>query len=175
MDLTMQDPRKKINSIKILGIIAFVGSVFLFYKDCTKEKIVDKNDLHFIAGPFKLYNYHHSYPGRNDFFTFRLENYSDLFEINIDYLKVVQLTKFRQLPRGEIISIGIRPSDQKYLNSGRYPLLVYSIESSQQIYLNASDSAKIYNGFLIKVFSLSIFGCSLICFWYCYQIKKLYA
>lgn len=139
--------------------------------DYSKERFLDKKDLFFLTGSFSSYNITNS--GKTHSFTFQLENYSGIFKINTDYLQVLNFTKFKEIPFGEKITIGIQPSDRGYLNSAYYPIFVYSIVGKNQSYLSIADSVKIYNSIRWKAFSLSLFVCSLICLFYYYQFKKV--
>jgi hypothetical protein len=162
----------RINNLKLLAALLFIASVGIFYMDYTKEKFLDKNDLFFFNGSFKCYEFTNS--GKTHSFTFYLENYNDIYKINTDYLQVLNFTKFKEIPFGDKITIGIHPSDKSYLNSEHYPIFVYSIEGNKQSYLSIADSVKIYNSIRWKAFSFSLFVCSLICVFYYYQLNKFY-
>jgi hypothetical protein len=140
--------------------------------DYSKERFHDKKDLFFLTGSFKSYNLTNS--GKTHSFTFQLGNYTDIFKLNTDYLHVLNFTKFKEIPFGQKITIGIHPSDKAYLNSEHYPIFVYSIEGNKESYLSISDSVKIYNSIRWKAFSFSLFVCSLICIFYYNQFKKGY-
>ena len=171
--LSSETIKKRIKNLRTLGIVVLIISVGIFYLDLTKEKFEDKKDLLFISGPFNGYNWTHSY--RNTNFTFLLENYSDIFKINPNNLQVLKYSKFKNIPNGEILTIGILTPDKKYLNTQDYPVFVYSIESSQEVFLNVSDTIKLYNRPMAKFFSLTLLVCSLICFVYYFKMKTFYS
>ena len=174
MDLSPEETiRKRIKNLKVLAIILFVASIGFFYSDYTKDKFTDKNDLRYITGPFGSYSWTRTLKNSN--FTFQLENYSDFFMLNSDFIRVLKFGKFKQIQKGEIVTVGILPSDQKYLNTEHYPIFVYSIEDNQQVYFSVNDTIKLYNRPLLKLFSLTLLMCSVICFVQYYKMNKFYS
>ena len=138
------------NNLDRLVVLFFLASVFFFYVDFSKEKLKSKNDLIYVSGPFLWYNY--TLYTKTSVFSFRLKNYSSIFRINSDYLELLNISKFKALTSGKIITIGIHPSNQDNLNDDDSPIFVYSIESGSQVYLNVSDSIKKYNSSIVKFF-----------------------
>jgi hypothetical protein len=103
-----------------------------------------------------------------------MENYSDIFKLNPVNIKLLNFNKFKDIRRGEMISIGIHPFNKKYLNTEYYGIVVYSIETNRQVYLDATDTVKLYNQPIAKLFSITLFFCSLLSFVYFNKLNKLY-
>lgn len=153
---------KKFKNLKYLAVLFFIVAAFLFYSAYSSDQFKSKSDLIYISGPFESFS--ESRVGRSSHFSFRLNNYKNIFNINLGYLRFFKSDVFRQLTPGDTLIVGVLPSEKRNLTSLNHKVLFLSVASSSVSYLDASDSSSQYNfnRLLSKVFAVSLFGCSLL-------------
>jgi hypothetical protein len=87
--------------------------------------------------------------GRNgSSLTFKLQNYNNRFKIKADFFSILQKDKFKSIPKGDTLVIGIPNGFTKYLNSLKEPFFVYSIASNDQTYLDLKETIDKHNSHL---------------------------
>lgn len=141
------------------GIFFFMGSVALLYFYLDRETIRGKDNITFIKGPFEEYHWI-DYGMDGASLTFELQNYNNRFKIKADFFSILQKDKFKSVPRGDTLTIGIPKRFVKYLNTPLQPFFVYSIASKDFTYLDLRETIKINNtpGPLIAALVFVILG-----------------
>jgi hypothetical protein len=143
------------------GIFAFVASVVFFYLYFDREPIRSKNDITFFTGTFKEYSWVDHGGRSGSSLTFKLQNFSNRFKIKADFFSILQKDKFKAIPYGDTLTIGIPNGFVKYLNQPKQPFFVYSIASKELTYLDVDETIKAHNtpGILIAAVMFVILGC----------------
>jgi hypothetical protein len=132
--------RRDRGSLLFAGILSLASAVAMLFLYFDKEKIRSKEDITFISGPFEEYNWA-DLGGRNgSSLTFTLQNYSNRFKIKADFFPILQTDKFKAIPYGATLTIGIPNGFAKYLNTPKEPFFVYSIASNNFTYLDLKDA-----------------------------------
>lgn len=160
----------KKTGLKAAAAIFFLTSIGLLDLDLTKPKFASKADLTFIDGPFYKYNILNS--GKTHSFTFTLNNYSTIFQINTDYLHLLKFDQFSKLKSGTIVRVGFLTSSLEDLNSEGPVIFVYSISNNVNDYLDWTETIKQYNSIFLKLFSLTLFLCAVLSYIYADKIEK---
>ena len=156
--------------LKAAAAIFFLISIGLLNLDLTKPKFASKADLTFIDGPIYKYNVYNS--GKTHSFTFTLNNYSNIFKINTDYLHLLKFDQFSKIKSGTTVRVGFPTSSIENLNSGDQVIFVYSISDNLNNYLDWAQTVKQYNSISVKLFSLTLFFCAVLSFIYAEKIDK---
>lgn len=144
--------------------LAFAFVVLFLYFN--KVKIKRKDDISFISGLFNEYRWD-GLGGRNgSSLTFTLQNYSNRFKIKADFFSILQKEKFKAIPYGEELTVGIPNSYVKFLNTAKEPFFVYSIASGDLTYLDLKSAVSKHNSplFLLAAGLFAIGGCVFIYF-----------
>ena len=158
--------RRDRGSLLFAGIFSLASAVVMLFFYFGKEKIKSKEDLTFISGPFEEYSWV-SHGGRNgSSLTFKLQNYSNRFKIKADFFTLLQKDKFKAIPYGDTLTIGIPNSFARFLNKPEDPFFVYAITSNHSTYLNMNEVIAKHNSplFLFMAGLLAIGGYTFIHF-----------
>jgi hypothetical protein len=137
----------------------FIASVALFYLYFGREPIRGRDDITFIKGPFKKYSWI-DYGVHGASLTFKLQNYSNRFKIKADFFSILHKDKFKSIPYGDTLTIGIPNSFVKHLNKPKQLFFIYSIASNDFNYLDLKETIKIHNtpGLLVGAVVFVILG-----------------
>jgi hypothetical protein len=127
-----------------LGILLIGSAIAFSWIELAKPKIKHLDDLHFIKGHFRDYDFDKQ-GGRNTIYTFRLKEYSNSFKIKADFLGGFEKNKFINLQYGDDLTISISPTDIESLNSNNSYFFVFSIANNQTIFLDAVYTIKKHN------------------------------
>jgi hypothetical protein len=151
--------RRDSGSLIRAGIICFIGAVGLLYFYLTRETIRGSDNVTFIKGPFNKYSWI-DYGMDGASLTFELQNYSNRFKIDANFFSILQKNRFKSIPSGDTLTIGIPNRFVKYLNTPKQPFFVYSIASKDFIYLDLKETIKLNNtpGPLIAAIVFVILG-----------------
>ncbi len=146
----------KINTSKFLfvGCVVILTGIALFFIEFAKPIIKSKTDLDFINGSF--YDYQWIKCNKGSSLTFRIKEYNNNFKIKADFFQILKQAEFKNITMGEKIIVGIPKGFEKYLNIGKDPLLVYSIYSEKENYLDYEEVIRKHNSNSMKIFA-SIF------------------
>ena len=140
--------RRDRGSLIWVGILCLGSAVAMLFLHFDKEKIKSKKDITFIAGAFEEYNWV-DLGGRNgSSLTFKLQNYRNRFKIKADFFPILQKDKFKTIPYGDTLTIGIPNGFTKYLNTPKQPFFVYSIVSNNFAYLDLNAAIAKHNSLL---------------------------
>jgi hypothetical protein len=156
--------RRDRGSLMWAGILCLASAVAMLFLYFDKEKIKSKKDITFISGPFEKYNWV-DLGGRNgSSLTFKLQNYSNRFKIKAEFFSILQTDKFKTIPNGDTLTIGIPNGFAKYLNTPKQPFFVYSIASNDLTYLDLKDAIAKHNSplFLLATGLFVTGGCTFI-------------
>ena len=148
------------------GILIFASAAAMLFFYFSKETIKSKGDITYINGPFEQFSWINSGKRSGSSLTFQLQNYSNKFKIKADFFTILQKDKFRMIPYGDTLTIGIPNRFVKYLNKPRERFFVYSISSKDFIYLDLNKVISKHNSQLL-LFAAGLFligGCVLIYF-----------
>jgi hypothetical protein len=126
------------------GIIAFAGSLVLFYLYFSREQITSKGDITFITGPFKEYSWI-DYGKDGASLTFTLQNYTNRFKIKADFFYFLPKGKLKTISYGDTLTVGIPNTFVKFLNKPKQLFFVYSIASGNVTYLDLRDTIEAQN------------------------------
>lgn len=163
--------RRDRGSLLFGGILSFAVAFVMLFLYSEKEKIKSKSDITFITGPFEEYNWVGLGGQQGSSPTFKLGNYNNRFKIEADFFPVLQTDKFKSIPYGDTLTIGIPNSAAKYLNLQRQPFFVYSITSKDFTYLDLKDTIAKYNSPLL-LFAAGLFVIGGYAFIYCGRRAK---
>jgi hypothetical protein len=160
--LGFQRDRRSLIWTGILFLGSGVSMLFLYFD---KEKINSNKDITFISGPFKGYKWI-DLGSHGSSLTFTLQNYSNRFKIKADFFSILKKDKFKSIPYGTTLTIGIPFSFEKYLNKPKDPFFVYSVVSKNFTYLDLNKSINKHNSplFLFMTGLFAIAGCTFIYF-----------
>lgn len=152
------------------SVILFLAAVGILYLDLTKPKFDSKADLTFISGPFTYYTVYNA--GKTHSFSFTLKNYSNVFYINTDYLRILNFAKFSKIKYGTMLRLGFLTASLDDLNNGDKMIFVYSISDNYTTYMNWKETIKWYNNPYWKLFSLILFIMAVFCYSYAVKIDR---
>lgn len=161
--------KQRLMGLKFCIMLFALVAVTIFYIDYNREKFQSINDLAFIRGPFEKYSFTHF--GRTADFTLKLHNHINVFRLNTDYVGFMNLDQFKKISRGDIISLGILPSQSLNVNSNN-PIFVYSIWGDNGVYLSARDSARVYNRHLLRYMAYAFAACAWLSFFLFLRLSK---
>lgn len=126
------------------GIFAFVASLVFFYLSFSREQIKSKNDITFITGLFKEYS-RIDYGMDGASLTFKLQNYTNRFKIKTDFFYFLPKDKLNSISYGDTLTVGIPNKFVEFLDKPKQLFFVYSVASSDVIYLDLKDTIKAHN------------------------------
>ena len=146
------------------GVMSLLVAPVLLFLHINREKIRTEDDFHFISGPFAEYRWT-SYGGKGGSnLTFRLQNYSNRFQIKADFYSILRQQEFKAIPYDEVITVGILKTSSHDLNTLVSPIPVYSVTSGSFTYLDPDAAISKHNSsfmFYAAGFFL-ILGCTFI-------------
>jgi hypothetical protein len=135
--------------LRFLAPYCLVISVVLVIIYFDKPRIKSKADITFISGPFQEYSWI-SHGGRGgSSLTFKLQTYSNKFKIPADFFSILEQDRFKAIPYGDTLVIGIPNSFVKHLNTAKNRFFVYSIASNRFTYLDLNDAIAKHNSKLL--------------------------
>lgn len=125
--------------------IGLIGCAIAFtWIELTKPKIKSKDDLYFINGHFRDYDFNNR-SGRYTIYTFRLKEFSNSFKIGADFLGGFEKSKFINLQYGDSLTISISQTDIENLNTSNSYFFVFSISNNQTVFLDTDYTIKKHN------------------------------
>jgi hypothetical protein len=75
--------------------------------------------------------------------TFKLQNYNNRFKIDANFFSILQKDKFKSIPYGDTLTVGVTKRLFRYLNTSKQPFFVYSIASKDFTYLDLKETTKV--------------------------------
>ncbi len=139
-------------SLIFIGFLCLFCAIAFLYIDLTKPEIKDKNDLIFITAPITDFNFYDGNRGIH-IYTIRLKNYRSSFQIKADFLSFFKSDEFRTISSGQDVTVAIPRVFEKALNSDK-TLLIYSLTSNNENFLDCAQTIEKHNSNLIKYFSV---------------------
>lgn len=139
----------------------------------TKPKIKRLDDLYFIKGHFRDYDFD-KHGGRYTIYTFRLKEYSNSFKIKADFLGGFEKSKFVNLQYGDSLTISISQTDIENLNTNNSYFFVFSIANNQTIFLDTDYTIKKHNSNFIYYAATGFFivGTISLCYGVPWELKR---
>ena len=131
------------------------SAIAILWVDLTKPKIKNLNDLYFIKGHFRDYDFD-KHGGRYTIYNFRLKEYSKNLKIKADFLSDFEKGKFMKLQYGDDLVISIAQNDTTCLKNNDGFLFVYSIHNNENIFLDPNFTIKKHNS-IFMYYSSSFF------------------
>ena len=158
--------RRDSGTLLFSGILSVAISAIILFLYFDRVKVKGEDDITFISGPFDGYSWVDLGGRSGSALTFKLGNYSNRFKIKADFFGILQLNKFKAIPYGDTLIIGIPNAFAKYLNTGKEPFFVYSIASGSTTCLDLSKTIAKHNSplFLFAAGLFAIGGCAYIFF-----------
>lgn len=143
-----------------------IGSAIAFsWIELSKPKVKRSEDLHFIKGRFRDYDFD-KHGGRYTIYTFRLKEYSNSFKIKADFLGGFEKSKFIKLQYGDSLTISITPTDIKFLNTNKSYFFVFSIANNQTTFLDTAYTIKKHNSNILYYAATGLFLAGVVSLYY---------
>ena len=133
-----------------------ISAIAFTWIDLAKPKVKTTNDLYFIKGHFRDYDFD-KHGGRYTIYTFRLKEFSNSFKIKADFLGGFEKIKFENLKYGEDLTISISPKDSINLNTDNSYFFVFSILNDKTTFLDTDYTIKKHNTNLIYYLATAFF------------------
>jgi hypothetical protein len=149
--------RRDSGSLLSAGVLSLAAAIIMLFFYFGKEKIKGKEDITFIRGPFEQYSWINLGGGNGSSLTFTLQNYSNRFKIKADFFPILQIDKFKAIPYGNTLTIGIPKGFAKRLNTAKEPFFIYSIASSNFTYLDLNRTIAKHNS-PVLLFATGLFA-----------------
>ena len=126
------------------GFLLLASAFALSWIELSKPKIKTANDLYFIKGHFRDYNFSKN-GGRYTTYTFRLKEFSNSFKIKADFLGGFDIDKFKTIGNGEDLTVSISKDDINNLNTGNSYFFVFSLTNNEISFLDADYTIAKHN------------------------------
>ena len=130
------------------GFLILASAVALAWIELSKPKIKTANDLYFIKGHFRNYNFSKN-GGRYTTYTFRLQEFSNSFKIKADFLGGFDIDKFKTIGNGDDLTLSISKDDINNLNTGNSYFFVFSITNNVTPFLAVDYTIAKHNSNII--------------------------
>ena len=130
------------------GILLLASAIAICWVELSKPKIKTINDLYFIKGHFRDYDFD-KHGGRYAIYTFRLKEFSNSFKIKADFLGGFRINEFKNLISGNDLKVSISKKDLNNLNTNNSYFFVFSIANNDITYLDSDFTIRKHNSSLI--------------------------
>lgn len=153
------------------GIMTIGFAISLIWIDLVKPKVKHLDNLFFIKGHFRDYDFS-KHGGRYTIYTFRLKEYSNSFKIKADFLDGFEKGKFVNLQPGDDLDISISVTDIENLNTNKSYFFVFSIANNQTTFLDTDYTIKQHNSNFIYYAATGFFLFGVVSLYYGIQWKS---
>ena len=136
------------SKLTFAGIMLICSAIAFTWVELAKPKVKSVNDLYFIKGHFRDYDFD-KHGGRYTIYNFRLKEYSNSFKIKADFLGDFEKGKFVNLQNGEDLTVSISLKDFINLNTSNSYFFVFSLANNETTFLSSDYTIKMHNSNLI--------------------------